>query len=237
MRNTLAFVHPPVYRWRDGRVSYLVQGADGEGDDSGGGSGGDDNTDDDGADEDSSEGDKGDGDGTQSAVTREEFEALRKRMQAADRAKSEAQKKLDELQNKDKSELDQTKARLQTLEAENAKLREGLTDARLENAFANVEGIKWKRPGAALKLARADGFLEDVLNEDGDVDERAMARKVKEFAKQHDYMVDGEEKKKDTNQPPPPSGGAVGSTKSGGNGKPGGVDDAAIQKRYSRLLR
>lgn len=181
-----------------------------------------------GSDEEDEDVDDGGDTGGAETVSKAEHEALMRRMQAADRAKSEAEKKLQDIADKDKSELERVTQKVEQLTEENVKLKAETNTLRMENAFANYTETRWKKPGAALKLAKADGYLDEVLQDDGSVDTKAFNKKVSEFAKAYPELV--EEKETPT---APPSGGGVGS---GGKGK-GGSSDEDFRKKYRNLLR
>jgi hypothetical protein len=200
----------------------------GDGDDGGEGDSDDDDDADDGDGPD-------DGDGT---VSKAEFERLKARMQGADKAKAAAEKKLQDLADKDKTDLQKAQDQVTNLTKERDQLHVENGAMKLENAFLKEATHSWKKPGSALRLAQADGYLDDVVGDDGKVDQKAFARKLKEFAKAYPELLkeDGAGESGNNGGTPPPSGGNVGN---GGKGRKGqaGMSDEALQKKYSRVLR
>jgi hypothetical protein len=217
----------PLFTWRGLNV-YPVFGAEGEGE---GGTDPDskpEGTEDDDAGE---EEPKGDSD----TVSRADFEKLRAQLSAADKNKSAAEKKLKEIEDGKKDEL--TKATEKVAELEEARKADQaeIANMRLENAFLTATvGITWHDPADALALAERQGYLTEVVKEDGQVDKAKLASKLKELAKAKPHLVkDSEGKGKDQEEKKPPTGARVGSR--GSNG--GGTDKDKIPDRYSKHFR
>lgn len=168
-------------------------------------------------------------------VSKADHDAVVKRMQAADRAKAQAEAKLKELADKDKGELEKATEKVTELTATNAKLTEQINALQLENAFANVTGINWRKPGAALKLARAEGYLDEVTKEDGTVDSTAFSKKVKEFAKAYPEMT--QETGSSNGNSGNGSGSSGGGVGSGGRRSSTTTDDDKIKAKYGKFLR
>jgi hypothetical protein len=210
----------PLFTWH-GMDVYPVFGAEGDGeteDDPDSESG-------DGGDTDTGEGDTGTGSGT---VSREEFEALRKQLSAADKNKSAAEKKLKEIEDAKKDELTKATERAEELEKK-AKVQDAeIADLRLQNAFLTADtGITWHDPADALALAERQGYLAEVVGEDGKVDAGKLTSKLKELAKAKPHLV------KTGNQEDQKGTTATGA-KVGGKGKAG--KDEPDLSRYNRLL-
>lgn len=220
----------PLFTWQ-GRDVYPVQGAEGD-DESGTG-------DPDGESGDDADDDAGSGtsDGGSDTVTREEFEKLRKQLSAADKNKSAAEKKLKEIEDAKKDELTKATERAAELEKTVTAQAKELADMRLQNAFLTAEtGVTWHDPSDALALAERQGYLAEVVGEDGAVDKAKLKAKLQELAKAKPHLVknDGASSngtgKKDTDTPPA-SGGKVGS-----KGSSGGQKKENIPSRYQRFL-
>lgn len=175
----------------------------------------------------------GTGEPSTETVSKAEFDRVQEHLRQADRKREEAEKRLKEIDDKDKSELERTTARVEELEKEKEKQDRELADLRLQNAFLTVNAITWHNPGAALTLARQEGYLEGVVSEDGKVDQAKLKTKLEQFAGKNDYLV-----KKDgatPPPPPPPSGSGVGS---GGRQRDNGTpEEAALKARYRVLNR
>jgi hypothetical protein len=215
----------PLFTWR-GQAVYPVFGAEGEGEGDGdsGGAPDDDETDDTG------KGDEGKGAET---VSREEFEALRKQLSAADKNKSAAEKKLKEIEDSKKDELTKATERVAELEKKAVQQDKDLADMRLQNAFLTADtGITWHDPADALALAERQGYLAEVVGEDGKVDAGKLTAKLKELAKAKPHLVktgSEEQSGKGTTSKTPPTGSKVG-------GKSNGKSDEPDLSRYGCLL-
>lgn len=189
----------------------------GDGDDNGGDSGTGDGDDD-------GEGDSGSGDDDD---TKAELAKMRKRMEAADRRASEAEKRLKEQDDAKKDDLTKAQDRVTELEGEVETLRSDLSSLRLENAFLTTNKHTWHKPGAALKLAQSEGYLDDVVKDDGTVDDKAMEKALDKMAKENAYLVKTG------------SGGSSGESGGGrsGNGKDDKAQAEADKRRAPALAR
>jgi hypothetical protein len=233
----------------DGTVVWPLLGGDGE--DEGG--------DDDGSDdEEESEEDATDEDGETGGkskkksgpVSREEFDAVTRRLSAADKRRSEAEKEAaalrkfkedherqgnTELQNLQKDHGDLTKAH-ESLQGRFKKLA-------LVNAFLTAsaqEKITWHDP----KVAQRSADLDDLeIDEDGNVE--GIRDAVKELAKKHKYLVNagsGQDEEDEGDKKPPvrrgASGSGVGSTKtSKGKKNTGQLSDDELRARFPALAK
>lgn len=227
----------PLFYNEDGVPFWPILGAapddddsDDDGDDS------DDDDDDDGSD-DGSEG-RNSGNGKQDdAVTKEDFEALSKRMKAADRRASEAEKKVKEYEDKDKDEATKSAERITALETENGTLKKDLGELRLQNAFLASNDMAWHDP--ELALSKAD--LSEAVNEDGEIDKKALKKALKEVSEKFPFLVkkseDGDEDDSDeggSSGSPSRSGDSVGS---GRRKNKKGADEATLRHKYPALMR
>jgi hypothetical protein len=201
-----------------------MEGSDGDGDDDGEGEGTDD-------------GDAGDGD----TVDKAEYEKLKARMSAADKAKSAAEKKLKDIEDAKKSDLEKAQGKVEDLTKERDAERLITSKLRMENAFLKVQGTTWTKPAAALKLAAAEGYFDEVAGDDGVIDQKKFAKKVAEFAKAYPELV----KEQDDSSNGGSGSNGTGSTGEGvgsgrGAGKGGGKTgptDEELRKRYKNILR
>ncbi len=144
-----------------------------------------------------------------------ELAKLKKRMIAADKARSKAEAKLREIEDAEKGELEKATDRVGTLETEVTELRSELQSERLSNAFLASNKHTWHKPASALKLAQSEGFLEDVIKDDGTVDNKAMGSALDKLAREHEYLVKRE------------GSGSSGESSSGRSGN--GKDDKAVK--------
>jgi hypothetical protein len=224
----------PLFYTRDGRPVWNQMGAAPDDPDAGDGDGGED--DDDGADDGTggTGDDAGDDDGKggDEPVTKAELEAVVRRMKAADKRASDAENKLKKIEDGKKDELTKATERAETAEKRVAELEARVLDADVRDAFGQVEGVAWKKPAVALRIARADGYLDEVVN-DGEIDTKLLAKKVGEFAKAYPELLRGKESGSNGDGPPPPSGQPAGS----GRKNPSRPDDKAVKERYGHLLK
>lgn len=172
----------PLFMWH-GSPFYLPFGAEG---------------DDDATDDSDSESDDGEDDTTGASddkegerpVTRDEFDKLRKQLSASDKNRAAAEKKLADIENAKKDDL--TKATDQVTELTKAREADGkvIAELRMQNAFLTADtGITWHDPADALALAERKGYLTEVVDDDGQVDEAKLATKLKELAKAKPHLV------------------------------------------------
>lgn len=219
----------PLFTWH-GKDVYPVFGAEGEDDDTGGageGSDGEDGED---------EGDNGSSSSSAGTVSREEFEALRKQLSAADKNKSAAEKKLKEIEDSKKDELTKATERVTELEKAHEDDARELAQLRLQNAFLSANtGITWHDPGDALALAERKGYLSEVVKEDGTVDTGKLTAKLKEMAKASPHLVKSG-KEEDAGASGGENKGSATGGKVGSKGSGGGKGTGPDLSRYSRHL-
>lgn len=170
---------------------------------------------------------------------REENARLRKRMKAADKRSSDLEKRLEKIESgkgdDDKAEPDAiAQAKITELEKDNADLQSEVGTLRLEKAFLTSNKHKWHDPDVALSLANSQGFLDDVVDEDGEVSRKELRKALDRLAREHRYLVntEGDKKKKKQDdkaddEPPAPSGQS--SSRRSKNG-----DDAKARKQELR---
>ena len=224
--------------WTTRRRASSGTGSAGEGD---GDTGGDDGTEgEDGDEDDDNAGDEEGAAGDDGKVDKTEYDKMVARMKAADKAKSAAEKRLRDIDDAQKSELDKANDKVESLTKTNAEQATTIGKMRVENAFLKVADITWKKPAAALKLAAADGYFDEVTDEDGAVDQKKFAKKVAEFAKAYPELVkeDGEGDAGSNGRGSGGSGAGVGSGRGAGRGTGAtGPSDKELKRKYSRVLR
>lgn len=187
----------------------LVMMADADDDDDDGDDGDDD--DDDGAsgsDDDSGDDKKDKSSGSDDDLA-SRLEAAEKRMRAADKRADEAQKALKKKEDAEKDELTKAQDRVSELEESNKELTETVSSLRLENAFLTANSHTWHDADTALALARTKHYLDDVVDDEGDVDKSALKKALDRLAKEHAYLIKSEKKEEDKDDGPSgePSGG------------------------------
>lgn len=152
-------------------------------------------------------GDSGSGDGStdDTTVSKAEFDALARRMQAADKRASDAESKVKEIEDAKKDDLTKAQDRVQELEKDMEERDETISQLRLENAFLGTNTHEWQDSDVAMSIARSKGFLEDIVDDKGEVDKKSLKASLDKLAKEHAYLV--KEKKDDDS-----SGGSSGSS-------------------------
>lgn len=162
--------------------------------------------------------------------THEEYEALKARMQAADRRASGAEQKVKDFEKQGMTELqkaqteaDEHKQAATTLAGENRGLR-------LQIAFLTSNDVTWHDPEAALRLAD----LSEVQDAEGNIDKAALKKALTDLAKAKPFLVKTEDSNDDEDEGSPASGGTVGST---GKKKEQGPSDLDLLRKYPALQR
>jgi len=162
------------------------------------------------------------------------FSAMQKQLSAADKNKAAAQKALDELQRKEKSELENAKADVVKLTADADGWREKFTTQAVTNAFLRESmeaGIAWHNAALAQQ---ALGAVE--VGEDGVIAD--MPGRIKALAKEQPFLVKKTSEGDGTNDnsTKSASGSNVGSK--GGKGKGNGqLSEEELMRRFPALKR
>lgn len=168
-------------------------------------------------------------------VSASEFARLKKRMQAADKRASDAEKRAKSFEDKDKSELEKAQGDLKTTSEERDSLRSELKNMRLQVAFLSANDIQWHDPALALSEAN----LEDVMDDEGKVDSKALRASLKQVAKDKPFLVKKEAGDKDEGDegdgetPPKDSSGS--NVGSGRKGKQDAPSKDALRRKYPAL--
>lgn len=137
-------------------------------------------------------------------VSREDFEKLQRQLSAADQKRSEAEKELQKIKDADLSELDKAKKDMQSVTEERDSALAEVNKLRLENAFLSTNDVTWQNADAALTLARTQGYLDDVVNDKGEVDKAGLKKALKKLSDEHKYLV--KKSNDDEEEQTPPSG-------------------------------
>jgi hypothetical protein len=222
----------PLFVDGSGRPVYLGRGADGADDDGEGepDSGGDGDADGDG------DGEGGDKDEKGKPSPADEA-ALKNKIKLADKRAAEAERRLRELEDKDKGALEVAERKLAEATETNAKLAAQVKAQALENAFLKVNDITWHDPDDALTAATRQKLLEGVQDEDGEVDmaklKTALAKLAK--AKPHYVKSKADEEEEQPKGGSGPTGTPTGSGRKKGN--PSGPSEAELRARYGAIRR
>ena len=190
--------------------------------DDGGDGGDDDDTGGDGGDDD---GDKGGSDTPSVEDLARQLAETEKRMKAADKRADAAEKKIKDAEKAEQGELEQAKTEVEELKASVAEKDKVIRELRLNNAFLTANKHTWHDPDTALSLADSGGYLEDVVDDEGQVDKKVLGSALDRLAKDKAYLIKTEEKKDDDDGTPSgePAGGRSDNSK-----------DAAARKKQLR---
>lgn len=155
------------------------------------------------------------GQSTAEAVSRDEYEALKRRMQAADQNRSKAEAELKQLRDKDLPELEKLKRDNDEMLKEVARLKGLLNERALDTAFLKDNTHTWHNPNAALKLLDRDAIQ---IDDDGNV--TGLKEALGRLAKEHAYLLNADTGKEEEKQKPvtpaaPPMNGTAGSNSTG----------------------
>ena len=184
-------------------------------------------------DDDDTEDDSGDSD----QVDRAELDRVKKRMRAADQRADKAEKALKEREDADKSEVDKATDEAAELKKTNERLTSEVAALKMQVAFLTANRHVWHDPETALDIARNKGFLDDVVDEDGDVDKRALRKALDRLAKEQKYLVKSSKNGSSGDDEDDKSGGGSSGTRTGGRKteKDKATRKRELQKRFTAL--
>lgn len=168
---------------------------------------------------------------SEGTISASEFEALKNRMAAADRRATAAEAKVQEYENKDKTELQLAQDEAAKAAKAQEDLERELRAARIGNAFLISNKYAWHNPDRALSLLD----LADVtIDDDGKV--VGLDKAIDALAKAEPYLIKPSESDDDDDddEPKVQSGAAVGSAKGGAKSK---HDRAAMEAKYPGLRK
>lgn len=158
-------------------------------------------------------------------VSKADYDKLFARMQAADKAKSAAEKALSDKNKAEMSELERTKTELDEAKQLATKLASDVDKLRIENAFFQNNKYTWHDPSdaiAALDMSTVS------IGEDGKVE--GLTAAIADVAKRKPHFV----KKDDKSDPPPVATGDPANGNRKGT-KVESADRAALAKRFPAL--
>lgn len=199
----------PIGYLPNGRAIWPVRG--GSSDDDSNASWSKDKTDSDEDDEEDSDKDKSEDDNKEDeksdsdkeskksdAISREDYEALKRRMQAADRNAATIAAKLKEYEDKDKTDLQRASEERDSLKEENETLKEAISKLRISNAFLASNTYTWHDPEDALNALDVDSI---TIDDDGKVDKKTLKAAIKAVAEAKPHWIKTEVK--DSGEPGP----------------------------------
>lgn len=125
----------------------------------------------------------------EAVYTESEMKAVRDRMKAADRRSSDLEARLKKLENKGKKPEEIASDEKREADARAKRNADHARGLALENAFLKVNTVKWEDADDALAVAQRLGLLEDVQDDDGKVDRKALGRALKQLARRKPHLV------------------------------------------------
>lgn len=214
-----------IIGWHNGCPVYGISGARPEGDD---------NTDNTDGTDDSGDGDEGDGgtdgedkssEAKKEVISKEEYDALKARMVAADKNTAEALKKVKEYEDKDKSETERLSGQVEELTKANETLAEENKRLKFDNAFALNSKHSWQDPEIVLGLVR--NHAEVTIEDDGTV--KGLDKALEDISKTKPFLL---KDKEDTEENSSASGTSTGA---GRKKDKTSVDQDSLRKKYPAL--
>jgi hypothetical protein len=157
-------------------------------------------------------------------VTLAEYESVKARMQAADKAKSDAENKLRELEKKDMSALEKAETEVKERDQKIATLEKQVEGMALQNAFLTDNKYSWHDPSDALALLEKSDI--EIDKETGKV--KGLRQAIDNLAKKKPHLIVGD---KDKGKNGDDSSAASGSAT---NGRRKGEDDGRDKRDYSK---
>lgn len=138
-------------------------------------------------------------------------EALR-RMKAADKRADAAEAKIKERERAEQDEVTRLKSDLEERDSKIKDLTATVAKLTLDNAFVTANKVKWHDPDTALGLAQSGGYLDDVIDDEGVVNKKALGSALDRLAKDKPFLVkSSDDKDGKDDKPGGPSGEPAGS--------------------------
>jgi hypothetical protein len=121
--------------------------------------------------------------------TQADMDRVRSRMRAADKRSSDLEARLKRIEDKDKKPEEIAERDRKEREARVEKAEAAARSTKLENVFLRDRTIDWVDMDDAFAVATRDGVLDDVVDESGTVDRKALARSLRDLAKRKPHLV------------------------------------------------
>lgn len=184
----------PLGSTKRGRLIWPILGAspDDDTDDAGGNDQDADNGDDDGDDsseDDSDDSDDKEGKKSDKPVSKADYDALHRRMVAADKRASSLEAEKKKADDAKKDDLTKANDKVKDLEASASEKDETIGGLRLEVAFLSSNTHHWHESDLALETAQNKGYLENVIDEDGTIDRPALKKALDKLAKDKPFLL------------------------------------------------
>ena len=141
-------------------------------------------------------------------VSRDDFEKLQRQLSAADQKRTQVEQELQQLKDKDLSEMDKAKKDLQSVTEERDSLLGEVNKLRLANAFLSANTITWNDAEVALEIASSKGYLADAVSDKGEVDSKELAKALEKLSKDKPFLVKSKDDSEDEEEEQQPASGA-----------------------------
>ena len=173
-------------------------------------------------------GDGGQGTPQPRVFSEEEYSTILRRLEAADKAKGEMEKRLRAIDDADKSELEKAKRDLEEIRQKAEKAEAAALQARLANEILKFPGFVWHDPEAILKLVDME-----KISVDPETDKvTGVKDALQALAKDKPYLLKG---KQDSGKDGK-SGGSGGNSGASGHNPAGAGDTTDKNKRRDQLV-
>lgn len=161
-------------------------------------------------------------------------------LRAAEKANEDLNRRLRAIEDRDKKPDEVVTRDLTEARSQVDKLTETVRDLRMENAWHQANTIEWADRDDALAAARRLGLLDDIVENDGTVDTKALRAALRELARKKPHLVkkasngrasakdDEDQDDEDQASSAPPMNGRRKGTR-------GNTDRAALAKRFPVL--
>lgn len=117
----------------------------------------------------------------------EEYEAVHRRMQAADRRASELESRVKKFEDQGKTELQRIESERDTERQQREAAQEALRNERIANAFLSANDVTWHDAGDALAMLRSN-YMDGVeIDDKGKI--TGMKAAIAKMAKEKKYLV------------------------------------------------
>jgi hypothetical protein len=117
-------------------------------------------------------------------------------LRAKERETEELKARLQAIEDEDKSPDEVAARQITELKSQNASLIENARVMTAQLAFFKANTIDWADASDAFALAERSGLFDDIVDEDGNVDERELRRGLRDLAKRKPHLVKQEDSSK-----------------------------------------
>ncbi len=163
----------------------------------------------------------------------EQLEKTNARMKAADKRADAAEAKIKEAERAELDEVTRLKADLEDRDKKIEELTGANAGLRLNTAFITANKVTWHDSDTALALAQSGGYMEGVMDDEGEINKKALGSALDRLAKEKPYLVKSE--KDEDGTPGSPSGQPAGGRSE--NGKDDAARKQTLKKRFPVLNR